>query len=453
MLDKLKLFNREKDRSKSSKRTSSSSGFSSTRSDSSLSLNNDATSSRINKKNDSSNKAGVSSSLSSTVSTQKSSKLLTSVKRTTETSGIPSAIKLQSKNDNKEKSFAKNTADENVSRLLKAPTVKFVPLIQKNYQNDLKVRQQQQIRNNETRIDKTGTNQHQLVQEQQSKQALIQPVAASILKPMAAIKGTSKSIQSEIKRDDRNFEEIKTNKQQLTNSSVSLNSDHQRTQIVNPQSMSPIHNHLLLHIKHKSNSLSMSDSINSTTSNNHSNSSDSSVIYRPSASESGGSELNRSNNSNTMPCQQRDNLSDSMFVNGHKFNTIPTKLNGSKIGNKNNHMATAMYENGQQQGSSSVVPLRSIMQNYINNKSNNHCLTLPTRGIRGGQNIVNCYSDENNQGYCSDGDALRKNPVRCVDIENGYYSEGGGSNGIPSSHLLSIFSNRPKLPMTIAEER
>ena len=64
--------------------------------------------------------------------------------------------------------------------------------------------------------------------------------------------------------------------------------------------------------------------------------------------------------------------------------------------------------------------------------------------------MVNDFCDENGQqGYCSDGDALRNISVRYSDIENGYLSEGGN---MTSSHLISMFRNRTHLPTTIEEK-
>lgn len=82
------------------------------------------------------------------------------------------------------------------------------------------------------------------------------------------------------------------------------------------------------------------------------------------------------------------------------------------------------------------------MRNY-----NSH-VTLPTRGARGGQHLVNGYYEENGLGYCSDGDALKKTPIRYTDVENGYLSEGGG---VTNPTFMSIFRNRPQLPTTIEE--
>jgi neuron navigator 2 len=252
--------------------------------------------------------------------------------------------------------------------------------------------------------------------------AIIQPIT-SIPKPMAFIKGTTKQVDF---KKDENFDVIKANGNHH-NSTISLNSE--KTQVVNPLTMSPLHNQL-----QNVSSQSMSDSIHSASTNNHShsNSSESSVIYRPSASES-GSEFYHSNvpmqHRNPIPNRKLDHFND---PNGHKFNTIPSKLNGGS------QMATTIFEEQQQpQG----APLRSIIRNY-----NNH-VTLPTRGARGGQHLVSYY-EENSQGYCSDGDALRKTPIRYTDVENGYLSEGGG---VINPTFMSLFRNRPQLPITIEE--
>jgi hypothetical protein len=457
MLDKLKLFNKDKERSKSSKRTSSSSGFSSARSDSSLSLNNDpnasATASSKSKKNDTLNG-----------NKSKTSKLLATKVAKDSPVGLPApALKSQVKGDKK---IARNATNETNGemKLQKVPTVKFQPQSHQmtqlhsqhqlllNQQNDLKLRQQQQqqqFRKVEIRTDaRTGLPQPQ---HHHQPKAIIQPVT-SIPKPMAAIKGTTK--QNEIKRDEI-VDVIKMDKT-IHNSSISLNCEQQKTQIVNPLGMSPLHNQLLNQNGIHASSQSMSDSVHSTSTNNHSNSSESSVIYRPSASDS-GSEFYHSNmpvqngtHRNPIPNRKVDHFNDALLTNGHKFNTIPSKLNG--IGS--NQMATTIFEEGKQQQAS--VPLRSIMRTYNNNNGNNsHHVTLPTRGTRGGQNLVNGYYEEHNHGssgYCSESDALRKAPIRYSDsIENGYLSEGSGA--VTGSHFMSIFRNRPQMPSTIAEER
>lgn len=432
MLDKLKLFNKDKDRSKShtSKRTSSSSGFSSARSDSSLSLNNDSNlpaPSKSSKKSDAAASAKASS---------KASKLLSSKGgKDASSSGLPPpVIKAPStKTDKKEKVKTVEVNVENPSaslKLQKTPTVKFQPQPQPmNQPPELKMKQPQVVRKVEIRTDmKAGSAPPQL-----QPKAIIQPVT-SIPKPMAAIKGTTKQIDF---KKDEHFDVIKDGKQHNSNSNISLSD---KMQVVNPLSMSPLHNQLL---SQNVSSQSMTDSIHSASTNNHShsNSSESSVIYRPSASES-GSEFYHSNMplqhcNNPIPNRKLDHFNDPSLTNGHKFNTIPSKLNGNAAGSQ---MATTIFEEDKQQGA--VIPLRSIMRNY-----NNH-VTLPTRGTRSGQHLVNGYYDENGQGYCSDGDALRKNQIRYTDVENGYLSEGGG---VTNPTFMSIFRNRPQLPTTIEE--
>lgn len=89
-----------------------------------------------------------------------------------------------------------------------------------------------------------------------------------------------------------------------------------------------------------------------------------------------------------------------------------------------------------------VMPMRPLLRGY-----NSH-VTLPTRGARG-QHIVSDYCEDIGQGYCSDGDALKKMPVRFSDIDNGYMSEGGG--GMHGKNLNSILRARSQLPTTIEE--
>lgn len=429
MLDKLKLFHKDKDRSKShtSKRTSSSSGFSSARSDSSLSLNNDShltAPSKSSKKNEAATSAKAMS---------KASKLL-SAKGCKETSGLPPPVikTAASKSDKKEKFKTVEINVENPTasiKLQRGPTVKFQqqpPTM--NQQNDLKMKPQQVVRKMEIRTDARSGS----VPPQLQPKAIIQPVT-SIPKPMAAIKGTTKQI--DFKKEEL-FDVIKIDGRPTGNH----HSNEHKMQVVNPLSMSPLHNQLLTQNGTNASSQSMTDSIHSASTNNHShsNSSESSVIYRPSASES-GSEFYHSNvpmqHRNPIPNRKLDHFNDPLLTN--KFNTIPSKLNGN---GGSNQMATTIFEEDKQQGV--MIPLRSIMRNY-----NSH-VTLPTRGVRGGQHLVNGYYEENSHGYCSDGDALRKTPIRYTDVENGYLSEGGA---VTNPHFMSIFRNRPQLPTTIEE--
>lgn len=269
---------------------------------------------------------------------------------------------------------------------------------------------------------------------------------------MAAIKGQTKQVETRRGggEDQMTFDVIKTDKN-LHNSNISLNSSaseqqYQRTQVVNPINMSPKHNQLQNSNSNASSSPqhSMNGSIhsNSTTRNNqsHSNSSES-VIYRPGASDSGSDFYHSSAASNGTSGAISSNASASSSNNsgiGCKFNTIPSKINGT-IYEDDKHQQQLKQQ--QQQ-----VPLRSIMRSY----NGNH-VTLPTRGVsaRAGS-AGQLYYEEGSQGYCSDGDALRKNSpvIRYTDIENGYLSEGGG---VTNPHFMSLFRNRPQLPTTIEE--
>jgi hypothetical protein len=265
---------------------------------------------------------------------------------------------------------------------------------------------------------------------------------------MAAIKGQTKQIET--RRDDQmTFDVIKTDKN-LHNSNISLNSSaseqqYQRTQVVNPINMSPKHNQLQNSNASSSPQHSMNGSIhsNSTTRNNqsHSNSSES-VIYRPGASDSGSDFYHSSAASNaTSAISSNASASSSNNGVGGKFNTIPSKINGT-IYEDDKHQ---QLKHQQQQQQQQQVPLRSIMRSY----NGNH-VTLPTRGATRAGSAGQLYYEEGSQGYCSDGDALRKNSpvIRYTDIENGYLSEGGG---VTNPHFMSLFRNRPQLPTTIEE--
>lgn len=459
MLDKLKLFNKDKDRSKSSKRTSSSSGFSSARSDSSLSLNNDSTILHTSSK---AKKNEITTGVTKSTQSNKSSKILINnsskiSKENSITSLTSPIIKSQSKSDKK-----KNVNESNFNNVdYQQSTTKYQQKLSNekhqsqnvSQQNDSRIKQQQQqamLRKIEIQTDtKTALS---------PQPKLIMQPTTSIPKPMAAIKGTSKLQTLAIQNHDpaNNLQKsINTGR-----SNSSLNFVDLKTQIVNP-----LQSHLRDTNGHIHVSLqSMTDSINSNSTNNHSNSSDSSVIYRPSASES-GSEFNHTvlqqqqqNSKNLIPNRKVSHFNNDLsLTNEYKFNTIPSKLNGgntllTSVENYN-QIVTTSFEDQQKmsQQAANILPPRSIMQAYNNQQQ--HVATLPTRGSRRGQNLVNGYFDEHhNQGYCSDGDALRI--IRCSNnIENGYLSEGGS---ITNPHFMNIFRNRSplqNLPMTITEER
>lgn len=144
MLDKLKLFNKDKDRNKThlSKRTSSSSGFSSARSDSSLSLNNDSnipSPSTAKSGSVSSKKSDISTATAKTSSSStKSSKIATSSSQSLssksgkESSLPPPVIKASSK-DKKEKQRGENGD----VKMQKTQSVKFSQQINQQQQSTL----------------------------------------------------------------------------------------------------------------------------------------------------------------------------------------------------------------------------------------------------------------------------------------------------------------------------
>ncbi|XP_065358123.1 protein sickie isoform X2 [Calliphora vicina] len=131
----------------------------------------------------------------------------------------------------------------------------------------------------------------------------------------------------------------------------------------------------------------------------------------------------------------------------NKFHTIPSKIVGT------------IYEEDKPVN---VQPMRPLLRGY-----NSH-VTLPTRGSRGTHHYVADFCENDiNQGYCSDGDSLRfstsrmghQSPLqsspRFHDIDNGYLSEGSSGIGLTQNghgkHFLSMMRARTQLPTTIEE--
>lgn len=394
MLGKLKLFGKDKTeipKTQLSKRTSSSSGFSSARSersDSSISLNND-----------SNLPSSQTTSTSSTKSSSKKSDTANSAAPAKASSKVPAPAKNASKGDKKDKSQLNNNQPENnginadnapPTKMHKIPQAKLQAVVGRKPETTVAV--------------KTSLSSSQL---QQPKTVQSPSVGTGIPKPMAAIKGTTKQAPSD--------DVIKVDKSNNVNGNESVTVH--KTQIV----MSPLHNQLLNH----TNNNNMTDSLHS---NNHSISSESSVIYRPSADTIHADIYQIQSQTNPIPNRKLENFNDPLLINGNKFGTISTKVNG---------MATTIFEDDKDV--SALVPMRSILRSGYSS-----CTTSPLRTNRIGNG--NSYYDENGLGYCSDGDALRNASIRYSDIENGYLSEG--------PHFLSILrNNRPQMPSTIAEER
>lgn len=452
MLGKLKIFGKDKStespKTQLSKRTSSSSGFSSARSersDSSLSLNNE--SANIPTSQSSSSNKSTSTKKSDTAKVSNKTKV--PAPATTINNNNTTTAGKSSKGDKKDKSQLNNQAKESNGTNAGANTDISPTKVHKIPQAKL------QVPVGRKSESKTG-----LSSQQQQAKASTQStsVSTSIPKPMAAIKGTAKtSQQQQMECDDMNqnneqFDVIKVEKVSI---SVQNNNEIvQKTQIVNPLGISPLHNHQLLNQTNNNNNnnnngnnnningmqsatLLMSDSLRLTSTNNQSNSSDSSVIYRTaSATISAAGTVNEANihadiyhmQSQTNPISNRklENFNDPLLINGNKFGMLPGKVNG---------VVQTIFEDDKET-TSTMVPMRSLMRGF-----NNH-MSSPSRMNR---TALNGYYDENGQGYCSDGDAFRKSTIRYSDIENGYLSEG--------PHFLSILRNRPQMPSTIAEER
>lgn len=403
MLGKLKIFS-NKDKSSEcpktqlSKRTSSSSGFSSARSersDSSLSLNNETSSHIPTSQSSSSNKS---------TSTKKSD---SSTKVTTKISKVPAPTTVKSKgdksrdksqlnnNNNNQMAECNNDGDISPTKVHKIPQAKLqVPVGRKSADS------------------KTG------LQQQQAKSMQSPSVGTGIPKPMAAIKGTTKQIL-EVSSDEQ-FDVIKVEKVSISVVSNNINNNNeatmQKTQIVNP-----LHNQL-----NQTNNNTMSDGI----SNNKSNNSIDPVIQQQTSLHTDIYQLQTSSMS-AISNRKLENFNDP--YNGNKFGTMPTKVNGVQTSS----IATTIIEEDKEV-TSAMIPMRPLMRGGFNNH-----MSSPSRLNRV---AATGFYDENGQGYSSDGDSFRKTTtIRYSDIENGYLSEG--------PHFLSLLRNRTQLPSTIAEER
>lgn len=291
-------------------------------------------------------------------------------------------------------------------------------------------------------------------------------VNTGIPKPMAAVKGTSKPSQPQPVLQDNNKKDelLKLDRalagfgghqnglispQHLPNNISNNNSD--RINVVNTISVSGNNNVLKMPTQQAIPNC-MSDSMHSNSTQGasigqHSNSSESSsVVYRPSGSES-GSELisNLSSPHKSSPSFLFNDVN--LNNNNNKFNTVPSKI----LNTSNPAQNGTIYEQDEKQ--LTVVPMRPLLRGY-----NSH-VTLPTRGTRGAGHhhyLSEYCEDMGGQGYCSDGDALRKIPqhARYSDsMDNGYLSEGGGGGGnmMTRQQYISSLRNRTPLPTTIEE--
>ncbi|XP_055847329.1 protein sickie isoform X8 [Episyrphus balteatus] len=470
MLDKLKLFNKDKtpssnsssNKSQVSKRTSSSSGFSSARSersDSSLSLN-DGHLSQIKP-------PAVSVTANRNKDKSKQSKLVSGSQK----SSISSSSKL--KLDKKEKSPAR-TANDADSKLGHSS----IGRGQKSL-----TRGDQKVSSKSS--SKTSLNSKLNESRSESKTSLIMPpnktllpspgISTSIPKPVAAIKGTSKTIppppvQADNKKpaplpstangSDKGLKREKSDISSNRTPSISDNSP-QKTHIVKPIALlpdqmmpgSPLGRNLTYHQQQQvqqqlqnNNNISVNGIQQLCGGSPHQQLQDpNNMTYRTgsetfmmtSPSALNGRIMTSPKNNSALVSRKMDFRSPEHSSSHHhssKFNTVPSKIVGT------------IYE---EEKPVSVMPMRPLLRGY-----NTHHVTLPTRGARGHHFVADFCESDIGQGYCSDGDALRTRvggpPSRFADIDNGYLSEGGG--GIHGGkHFLTMMRTRTQLPTTIEE--
>ncbi|XP_037959838.1 protein sickie isoform X2 [Teleopsis dalmanni] len=474
MLDKLKLFNKEKQQQNSnisvtnktqvqSKRTSSSSGFSSARSersDSSLSLNDGhisqikppAVNVTANKTRDAKNNT-------------KQSKLLAAQ--------IKKEHAKASKLEKKEKSPARSLNKEDMNVDSKNSTIG-------RTKNSLP----RVIEKNSAKTSSKSS----LTSKSESKTSLIMPTtktlnspngSTGLPKPIAAIKGTSKLPQpgdnkQRMSNSNSNNDMLKREKSDIstnTTNNISERREHDihrnmqavpTTHIVKPVPILPEPGSKPPFYANTSNISSPTRAQNIMLDPNaQPRTPTQDIIYSrlpPPKSNitTPTRKLEYSAGPNILspqrsPMRTMNQLShsqpESPISSPNKFHTIPTKIVGT------------IYE---EEKPVNVLPMRPLLRGY-----NSH-VTLPTRGPRGAHSYVNDFCENDiGQGYCSDGDALRIANTRLAhgpaaassryhDIDNGYLSEGSGGLGLSGAgvhgkHFLSLMRARTQLPTTIEE--
>lgn len=496
MLDKLKLFNKEKQQNAAnaaaaavasnkqtqiqSKRTSSSSGFSSARSersDSSLSLN-DGHNSQLKPPS-----ISVSAQKSQQKHNTKQSKLLAAQQKKEQCK--------PSKLDKKEKSPARSLHKEESSTLSgNESRSSTMGRAGKNSlargsaeKNTLKTSSKTSLH---SKSDAKGSPKSQQQQQQPQLQS------PNLTKPIAAIKGTSKLPQlggapgpSELY------------KRETSDISSNISHDQHQHQQQLPSSLGSAQ-HILKALPstppppYYANAPTSSNHISAIYSGNGSNSG-SGYLSEPTTPQPGGiygsnSRLPPPKSALSTPrkleynagphilATQRSPMQRPMHnsapntptASPSKFHTIPSKIVGTIYESKEEQLSSSAAGaptagGASSSAASSVLPMRPLLRGY-----NSH-VTLPTRGARGGQQhhphqsyLDFCESDIG-QGYCSDGDALRvgssASASRYHDIDNGYLSEGssglsgtGSSGGVShGKHFLSMMRARTQLPTTIEE--
>ncbi|XP_016938199.3 protein sickie isoform X2 [Drosophila suzukii] len=476
MLDKLKLFNKEKQQnavnaasvaSKSqiqSKRTSSSSGFSSARSersDSSLSLN-DGHGSQLKP-------PSISVSSQKPQPKTKQSKLLAAQQKKDQTN---KATKL----DKKEKSPARSLHKEEsgnesrsstMGRTGKSSLARGVGGVEKNTPKTA----------SKSSLHSKSDSKSSL----KAPQLLQSPSGGGLPKPIAAIKGTSKlpSLGGGVGHPPAAEPQQNQHQPMLKRETSDISSNISQPPVVEPSGGTHIHQNAPPPPPYYANSqptghISSHGYLSEPSTPQHS--SGIGIYSRlppPKSALSAPRKLEYSAGphilSSPPPHQQRQPGLPRPLVNSapntptaspNKFHTIPSKIVGTIYESKEEQLPPPPPSSA----GGSILPMRPLLRGY-----NSH-VTLPTRGARGGHHPHQSYLDfcesDIGQGYCSDGDALRVGSSsspggsRFHDIDNGYLSEGSsGLNGPSSSgggishgkHFLSMMRARTQLPTTIEE--
>lgn len=498
MLEKFKLFNREKtaERAKQqqiAKRTSSSSGFSSAkseRSDSSLSLNehtptsSNGFSSGGGAYNPHRNSTGAGSGLMRK-SESHQLRLSSKVKCPSQSPSTSNLSRLSTGSDKGTLKQPSRKTDKLTNGKAKEATPTGVPK-PKQIPGSLKLEPRPPPAVNGSKTNSLprgagGKMSHNGTLPSPGKANLVVNSSTGIPKPMAAIKGTSKipmngpeecARMNVVKPQQQGFNTSGYYVQNIPGCSNGTEKEQNKVQIMNSMEVeiqddsSKNYNNIINAVMGKSGGggggpgVGMTDSTNSSSTSTtglYSNSSESSVIFRP-GSESGGSEAMRPGGQppmssplrNVIPNRKMDKFSQEQ-MSQNKFHTAPLFKPTTAAG-VNGHVVLENGKNG-------PMGMRSMLDDFNSN------VTLPTRGHRGQRQFTLAqpsYAIEDPShghlgpatscGYQSDGDAFRKigKPYLTaynVDIENGYLSDGCN----PNKHMMNVIRRRQMLPTTIEE--
>ncbi|XP_030381243.1 protein sickie-like [Scaptodrosophila lebanonensis] len=487
MLDKLKLFNKEKQQNAAnaaaavnktqiqSKRTSSSSGFSSARSersDSSLSLN-DGNNSQIKPPS-----ISVSVNKALQKHNTKQSKLLAAQQKKEQSKA--------SKLDKKEKSPARSLHKEELQQSGNESRSSTMGRTAKNsLPRGIAAEKNTAKTSSKSSLHSKSDSKSSLNVPSNQIKAVQSPSGTGLPKPIAAIKGTSKlpqpgdsnkslrlsgsTSQHELMLLKREPSDISSQGTQTNNisaeqstvpTSTSNNTSPHILKAMPPPSPPYYANSLpptLSHISHAGGYLSEPSTPQHSTYGGSRLPPPKSALSAPRKLEYNAGPHILASPGARSPLQRTPNSApNTPTASPSKFHTIPSKIVGTIYESKEEQLPPSAGDEGRL----GVLPMRPLLRGY-----NSH-VTLPTRGARGGAQqhhqpyMADFCETELGQGYCSDGDALRvgnsANAGRYHDIDNGYLSEGSsglGTNHSHGKHFLSMMRARTQLPTTIEERR